>query len=80
MTSFLSERLRRCADQGLNPGADTLNEAANRIDELEEIIRLAIYMRQRQAGYFKDRNHNNLMGAKQAEAKFDKVSKIVRMG
>jgi len=70
---FLIDRLKRCAFQGINPGIATMTEAADKLSEAQDLIRLAIYMRQRQRKYFKDRTADSLVGAKQAETKFDKL-------
>ena len=55
------------------------NEAADRIEQLEAVLRLGIDMREKQKAYFKRRFQDVLLDCKKAERDFD-VSALAALG
>ena len=81
MTDDLVKRLREYADYRAT--ADDLSRclfsAADRIEELEEALRLGVDMREKQKAYFKRRFQDVLLDCKKAERDFD-VSALAALG
>jgi hypothetical protein len=73
MTDDLVKRLREVKDWWREPGR-TAEQAADRIEELEAVLRLGVDMREKQKTYFKDRSKENLIASKQAETAFDRAA------
>ncbi len=69
----LVKRLREVKDWWREPGR-TAEQAADRIEELEAVLRLGVDMREKQKTYFKDRSKENLIASKQAETAFDRAA------
>jgi len=73
MTDDLVKRLREVKDWWREPGR-TAEQATDRIEELEAVLRLGVDMREKQKTYFKDRSKENLIASKQAETAFDRAA------
>jgi hypothetical protein len=73
----LVPRLRKIATQ---TDDSTATEAADRIEELEAVVRLGVEMRRRQRFYFKERSQPALIASKKAEMTFDEDARIVLEG
>ena len=71
MTDDLLKRLREAALDYYYE--DIIAAAADRIEELERKLRLAIEMRLTQKLYFKERTPDLLINSKMSEAAFDRV-------
>ena len=55
------------------------NEAADRIEQLEAVLRLGVDMREKQKAYFKRRFQDVLLDCKKAERDFD-VAALAALG
>ena len=72
--SNLVKLLRYQARMWKVPEDQIESKAADRIEELEAALKLAIEMRAQQNLYFKDRTKDALIDSKMAEAAFDRAA------
>jgi hypothetical protein len=79
VTDDLVKRLRGDDICDYDAVDELCNEAADRIEQLEAVLRLGIDMREKQKAYFKRRFQDVLLDCKKAERDFD-VSALAALG
>jgi len=75
----LVKRLRGCKLRVMSDAYYLLHDAADRIEQLQAVLRLGVDMREKQKAYFKRRLQDVLLDCKKAERDFD-VSALAALG